>query len=49
MILSFHFKHDYAKDMIIIKKKKIKRKEKEKRFKYFEKYNVEKYCNKEEF
>ena len=36
------------KDIMIIKKKKIKIKE-EKRFKFFEKCNVKKYCNKEEF
>ena len=28
MILSFHFKHDHAKDMITIKKKKKKEKKK---------------------
>ena len=31
MILSFHFKHDHAKDMIIIKKKKKKKEKKKKR------------------
>ena len=49
MNLSFHFEHDYAKDMITIKKEKIKREEKEERFKYFEKCNIKKYYNKEEF
>ena len=48
MILSFHFKHDHAKDIITIKKKK-KREKEEERLKYFEKCNVKKYYNKEEF
>ena len=47
MILSFHFKHNYVKDIITIKKEKIKRKKKEKKLKYFEKCNVEKYYDKE--
>ena len=44
--MSFHFEHDYAKNIIIIKEKE---KEEEERFKYFEKCNIKKYCDKEEF
>ena len=47
MILSFHFKHDHAKDIITIKKKKIKREKEGEGFKYFERCNVKKYCDKE--
>ena len=48
MILSFHFKYNHAKDIITIKKEKIKREKEEEGLKYFERYNVEKYYNKEE-
>ena len=48
MNLLFYFEYNHAKDIIIIKKK-LKKEKKEERFKYFERCNVKKYCDKEKF
>ena len=45
----FYVDFNYIKNIIIIKKKKKKREKKETRFKYFKKYNVKNYYNKENF
>ena len=46
MNLSFHFEHDHAKNIIIIKKKGKKEKE---RSKFSERCNIKKYYNKGKF
>ena len=46
--LLFYFKHCHIINIITIKKKKEKEKKKEKRLKYFERYNIKKYYDKEE-
>ena len=49
MNFTFYFEHNYAKKYNDNNKKKIKREEEEERFKFFEKYNIKEYNNKEEF